>query len=235
VSGFAAVSEYYAEYMCRHLGIPERKMHVVPLGINLDGHAAQPRPRAEGFTIGFFARIAPEKGLHLLAESYIHLRRDTMPREARLEAAGYLAPEHFGYLRGIEQRMKEAGLAQEFHYRGPLDRAAKIEFLRGLDVFSVPCDYGEPKGMSVLEAMANGVPVVQPRRGAFPEILEKTSGGILVSPGDAASLAEGILSLWNHPPLRAQLGQQGAQGVREHYSVSRMASRALEVYRCLRS
>jgi glycosyltransferase involved in cell wall biosynthesis len=126
--------------------------------------------------------------------------------------------------------MKEAGSAHAFRYHGSLDRPRKIEFLRNLDVLSVPATYDEPKGLSLLEAMACGVPVVEPRRGAFPEILEKTGGGILVEPDDPASLADGIYRLWRDPGLRAELGRRGAQGVREHYSAARMAARALDVY-----
>ena len=169
--------------------------------------------------------------MHLLAEGYIRLRRETDFGGAMLEAAGYLAPEHRGYLRGIEKQMKDAGFAAEFKYRGELDRARKIEFLRDLHIMSVPCTYDEPKGLSVLEAMANGVPVVQPRRGAFPEILERAGGGILVEPDDAGSLAQAIYGLWKDRERVAELGRRGAQGVREHYSVAKMADRALEVYR----
>ena len=79
--------------------------------------------------------------------------------------------------------------------------------------------------------MANGVPVVQPRRGAFPEILERTGGGILVEPDDAGSLAQGIHGLWKNREQLAELGRRGARGVREHYGVAQMGARALEVYR----
>jgi glycosyltransferase involved in cell wall biosynthesis len=230
VDGFAAVSEYYADFMCRYLAIPSHKMHVVPLGVNLQGYDRGPRLRGDCFRVGYFARVAPEKGLHILAETYIRLRRETEFSGATLEAAGYLAPEHRAYLGGIEQQMKDAGLAQEFRYRGVLDRPGKIDFLRSLSVLCVPSTYDEPKGLFLLEAMANGVPVVQPRRGAFPEILQKTGGGILVEPDDIASLAHGILSLWKRRELAEELGRQGALGVRQHYSASRMAARALEVY-----
>lgn len=230
VDAFVAVSEYYAEYMSGYLGIPARKMQVVPLGITLQGYEAGPRPRSGIFTIGYFARIAPEKGLHVLCEAYRRLRQRNDLPPSRLEVAGYLGPEHRDYLSGIERRMKEWGLADEFHYHGVLDRPGKIQFLRNLDVFSVPSTYGEPKGLYVLEAMAGGVPVVQPRRGAFPEIIHKTSGGILVEPDNPDSLAEGILSVWRNPALAEDLGRKGAEGVRRHYSVAHMASRALEVY-----
>ena len=230
VDGFAAVSEYHAQFMGPYLGIPGDKMHVVPLGVNVQGYSPDLRFRSNCFTVGYFARIAPEKGLHVLAEAYTRLRRETEFSGATLEVAGYLAPEHREYLRGIERKMKDAGLEHEFCYRGALDRLRKIDFLRNLDVLSVPCTYDEPKGIFLLEAMANGVPVVQPRRGAFPEILQKTGGGILVEPDDTASLAQGILSLWKDPKLVQELGHRGAQGVREHCSASRMAARALEVY-----
>lgn len=230
VDAFAAVSEYYARFMCDYLGIAGDKIHVVPIGVNLHGHSPDLRFRSNCFTVGYFARIAPEKGLHMLAKAYIRLRRETDFSGTTLEVAGYLAPEHREYLRGIERTMKDAGLVHEFCYRGVLDRLRKIDFLRNLDVLCVPCTYDEPKGLFLLEAMANGVPVVQPRRGAFPEILHKTGGGVLVEPDDTASLAQGILSLWKDRELAEELGRRGARGVREHYSASRMAARALEVY-----
>jgi glycosyltransferase involved in cell wall biosynthesis len=226
-----AVSRYSAGYWVRELGIPENQMHVVPLGINLEGYHAAEREPHQPFRVGYLARVAPEKGLHVLAESYLRLRREADFGGAVLEVAGYLAPEHRAYLHGVERQMKDAGLGPEFHYRGELDRAHKIEFLSSLDLFSVPSTYDEPKGLSVLEAMACGVAVVQPRRGAFPEILEKTGGGVLVDPDDAASLAAAFYRLWKNPDERAELGRRGAQGVRLHGSVAHMAERALEAYR----
>jgi glycosyltransferase involved in cell wall biosynthesis len=121
-------------------------------------------------------------------------------------------------------------LAAEFHYRGVLDREEKISFLQSLDVLSVPATYDEPKGMFLLEAMACGIPVVQPRRGAFTEIVEKTGGGLLVEPDDPESLADGLMQIYRDPSLGERLGQSGFEKVREHYSVARMADRALEVY-----
>src|ERR1022692_105075 len=187
VDGFVAVSRYSAGYWMREMGIPENQMHVVPLGINLEGYHAAERAPHQPFRVGYLARVAPEKGLHVLAESYLRLRREADFGGAALEVAGYLAPEHRAYLRGVERLMKDAGFGAEFHYRGELDRARKIEFLNSLDLLSVPCTYDEPKGIFLLEAMASGVPVVQPRRGAFPEILAQSGGGILVEPDDAAS------------------------------------------------
>jgi glycosyltransferase involved in cell wall biosynthesis len=231
VDGFVAVSWYSAGYWMRELGIAENRMHVVPLGINLEGYHAAERAPHQPFRVGYLARVAPEKGLDLLAESYVRLRRETDFSGAVLDVAGYLAHEHRAYLHGVERRMKDAGLGAEFHYHGELDRARKIEFLNSLDLLSVPCTYDEPKGIFLLEAMASGVPVVQPRRGAFPEILAQTGGGVLVEPDDPASLADAIYRLWKAPAERAELGKRGAEGVGMHYSAAHMAERALAAYR----
>jgi glycosyltransferase involved in cell wall biosynthesis len=229
VDVFIAFSDYYAGFMASYVGIPRRKIEVVPLGISLDGHA--PRQDIGGpFTIGYFARVAPEKGLALLADAYRLLRRERGLPPSRLEVAGYLAPDHRSYLAGVEAKMKEWGLADEFQYRGVLDRAAKIRFLQGLDLLSVPSPYAEPKGLYLLEAMANGVPVVQPRHGAFPEVIGRTGGGLLFEPGDASSLADTILALHRDPKQRAELGRKGAEGVRRDFDAGRMAERTIEVF-----
>ncbi len=235
VDAFLPVSDYSAEFMSRYLGIPDDKIQVVPLGINLKGYAASRSRRSACFTVGYFARITPEKGLHFLCESYRRLRQRNSSPPARLEVAGYLGPEHREYLRAIERQMGEWGLDGEFRYRGILDRDAKIRFLQNLDVLCVPSTYSEHKGIYLLEAMANGVPVVQPRQGAFAEIIAKTSGGLLVEPDDCDRLAEGILAIWKDPAWATELGRNGSNGVREHYSVAGMAGRALEVYASLQS
>jgi glycosyltransferase involved in cell wall biosynthesis len=233
VDAFVAVSDYYARFMCAYLGIPGEKIHRVPIGINLEGHSLRDRRGRGPFTLGYFARVAPEKGLHRLAEAYRILRRERGLPASRLRAAGYLAPEHKGYLAGVEARLAEWGLRDEFEYRGALSREEKIRFLRELDVLSVPSDYLEPKGLYLLEAMANGVPVVQPRHGAFPEILERTGGGLLFDPPDLGGLADAVLELHADPDRAAELGRRGAEGVRQHYSARLMAERAAEVFSSL--
>ena len=230
VDSFLSVSKYYADFMPGYLGIPREKIRVVPLGINPQGFELRERNSGGPFTIGFLGRIAPEKGLHVLAEAYRILRQSGELPQARLEAAGYIAADCKPYLEEIQKHLKEAGLDGEFHYRGVLDRAEKIAFLRKLDVMSLPATYDEPKGVSLLEAMACGVPLVQPRRGAFTEIVENTGGGLLVQPDDPQSLAEGILKIAKNSELAEDLSANGFQGVREHYTAAHMADRALEAY-----
>ncbi|MGQ0763388.1 MAG: glycosyltransferase family 4 protein [Acidobacteriota bacterium] len=227
---FLPISEFYAEFMPGYLGIPAESMRVVPIGINLHGFERTEPATKNGFKVGFLGRIAPEKGLHLLADAYKLFRKESNGAAAGLEAAGWIAPECKPYLNEIQKGLAEAGLASEFSYRGVLDRDQKIDFLRQLDVMSVPATYDEPKGVSLLEAMACGVPIVQPRRGAFTEIIGKTSGGLLVEPDDPQSLADALLQIFQDRPRAEEMGRQGALGVRQHYSAAHMADRALEAY-----
>jgi glycosyltransferase involved in cell wall biosynthesis len=208
---------------------------VVPLGISLDGHEKRGGADPEPFTIGYLARIAPEKGLHVLCEAYRRLTSGSgsaLP-PSRVWAAGYLGPEHRAYLAGIQRRMEEWGLSARFFYHGELDRRAKLAFLRELSVLSVPGDYADPKGLFLLEAMASGVPLLQPRRGAATEIVETTGGGLLVAPGDPDALAAGLAELMVDPARRRALGDRGHEGVRARYSAAGMRDRAIEVYQSL--
>jgi len=226
VDCFLAVSEYYAEFMCRYLGIPDHKMEIAPLGVSTDGYREPPAVREGTPRIGYFARIAPEKGLHILAEAYKIVRNAGF--DCTLEAAGYMAPEHRPYLNGIEKHFQDCGL--EFRYHGALDRVQKIAYLERLDVLSTPTVYADPKGLFVLEAMAAGVPVVQPDHGAFPEIIRKTGGGILVEPENPQSLADGLVRILRNHELRDTLGRRAYAGVREHYRVDAMAERTIEIF-----
>ncbi len=233
VDAFVAVSNFGACQMAGYLGLDPSRIHVVPLGINFEGFAKRSDTDRAPFTIGYLARIAPEKGLHVLCESYRRMRPLDRISPSRLWAAGYLAPEHKPYLARIRKDVHSWGLASHFDYHGELDRSGKLAFLRELSVLSVPGPYADPKGLFLLEAMACGVPVVQPRRGAFVEMVESTGGGILVEPESPDELAEGLLDLWKNPGKRRELGERGYEGVRAHYSTARMTRKALGVYQSL--
>ncbi len=230
VDSFVAVSDYYAERMSRYLAIPGARMRVVPLGVDVDRFRPGPDRPAGPLTIGYFGRIAPEKGVHRLCDAYAALRGRGGLAGCRVELAGYLGSEHAGYWRSIESRNAGRGLAGDIHYRGELALDDKVSFLQALDLFVVPAEYDDPKGLSLIEAMACGVPVVAPRRGTYTELIERTGGGVLVEPEDSAAIERVLAALAADPERRAELGRRAAEGVRARYSTDEMTTRALEVY-----
>jgi glycosyltransferase involved in cell wall biosynthesis len=230
VDRFLAVSGYYAGFMSDYLDIPRNRLRVVPIGISLDGCEAKPKGTRSPLKIGFFARIDPAKGLHHLAEAYRILRQRPGLPAVRLDVAGYMLPEHRGYFEQEQAKMAAAGLSAEFTYHGALSREDKMSFLRDVDLLCVPTEYVEPKGLFVLEALANGTPVVLPAHGAFPEILARTGGGILVEPNDPHALADSLENMICDTDRRGELAAQGAEGVRHHYSATVMAAAQLAAF-----
>ena len=180
VDGFLVFSRYYADFMAEYFQIPRERFEITPLGVETgdfaDPTAAKgPAPPPRPPRIGYLARLAPEKGLHLLVEAFLELRRRPATKHAQLHIAGYLAASDRDYAESLFARLRAAGAGDDFQYVGEVDRRGKIEFLRQIDVFSAPTICREPKGLFVLEALAAGVPVVQPDHGAFPELLEAVS------------------------------------------------------------
>ncbi len=192
------------------------------------------RGAGEPWVVGYLGRIAPEKGLHLVADAFRRLAEALGGAgRVRLHVAGYLPPQHRGYLRGVERQLRGWGLAGDYRYAGEVTREEKIAFLAGLDLLAVGTVYAEPKGLYVLEALANGVPVVAPRHGAFPELLAETGGGVLVAPGDPAALAAALAELLRDPGRRERLGRAGREAVHARHGDEAMAAATLALYQGL--
>jgi glycosyltransferase involved in cell wall biosynthesis len=232
---FISPSQDHALGMSEIVGVPAEKIPVVLPGINFEGYSPRPASNPGKFVIGYLARVSPEKGLHVLAEAVhlLHERRAGTSPEIRLRVAGWLGPEHKEYLAHIKSDFVRWGMEDRFEYIGSPDRAEKIEFLRSLEVLSVPALYRAPKGQYVLEAWACGVPVVQPRIGIFPELLAETAGGALFDAGDSASLAEVLEEFITNRELGAAMGAEGRRAVVERFHVTRMAEETVEVFQSL--
>ena len=163
--------------------------------------------------IGYLARLAPEKGLHQLVDAFIRLRQQRGHDDCELWIAGWLGAHRRDYAEEQWKKLREAGLGEDFCYVGELSRREKVNFLRQLDIFSVPTTYQEPKGLFVLEALAAGVAVVEPRHGAFPELLGAVGGGCLFAPGDVAELAQQLDELLSDDGRRRALAEAGQRAV----------------------
>jgi glycosyltransferase involved in cell wall biosynthesis len=225
--GYVATSRYYADFMAGYLGIDRERIGVVYPGIN---PAPYTEPRSDGGspTVGYFARVAPEKGLHVLAEAFLRLQRRPGLENARLRVSGWLGPQHGNYFDGVMATLRAGGAGDVAEYVASPGLRDKARFLASLDVFSVPTTYREPKGLYVLEAMAAGVPVVQPTHGSFPELVEATGGGVLVPPDDPDALADGLAGLLLDPARRHSLGAAGRAAVRARFNDEVMARSTAE-------
>ncbi len=234
IAAFVSLNRYFADYMAEYLAVDRDKIHVIPHGLNLAGHGVRSGSQAgEPFTIGYFARVCHDKGLHQLVEAFQLLKRQPGLPPLRLRVAGYLGAADRKYLDEIVAKIHGWGWQQDFEYVGELDRAQKVAFLQSLDVMSVPTVYRESKGLSVLEALANAVPVVLPAHGAFPELIEDTGGGLLCEPGNVASLAEKLRELALDRARADELGRLGREAIHDRYTAANMAQQTLALYQKL--
>jgi glycosyltransferase involved in cell wall biosynthesis len=230
---FVGVTEHHALAMAETLGIPHHRVSFVRLGVDAAGYPAEPKPApagtgvaAEPVTIGFFSRIAPEKGLDRLADAVLQLAGQPGTPPLRVRAAGWMNRAGRAYLEEVRSRFGSGATRIPFEYRGELDHEAKIEFLRGADVIGIPATFPEPKGIPAIEAMMAGTPVVVPQQGAYPALLDRAEGGVLAKSSEPEPFAAALSQLVLHPERRASVGARGFRRVREEHSVDRMAEDA---------
>jgi glycosyltransferase involved in cell wall biosynthesis len=234
IDAYLVHSQFYADKMSRYLNLERSKMHVVPLGVSADDLQTINRtpPGNDLPTIGYLARLAPEKGLHLVCQAVESLRQREPTGGVRLRVAGWLPPEHRDYadqaLRGLRATDLTGAVVQ---YDGVIDRNQKKKFLSEIDLLCVPSPYQEPKGLYVLEALAAGVPVVSPDHGAFPELRADTGGLALFRAGDLEHLTDVLDGLLMDAGRRRALGQQGRSAVIERRSAKHAAEAVMAVYR----
>lgn len=230
---YISPSRYFADRMAGRLRLRPDLMRVVPPGINLDGYDSTKLRVAASPTapvLGYFARLCREKGLDLLVEAFLVLKERNRVPGLRLKVGGSCGPSDRPFVRTLHRRLRQAGVLGDVEFHVNLDREAKLAFLKSLTVFSVPAMYGEAFGLYVAEALAAGVPVVQPRTAAFPEIIEATGGGLLCEPNDANDLARQIEALLLDPERLRSVSQAAREMARERYNVRRMAEDTARVF-----
>jgi glycosyltransferase involved in cell wall biosynthesis len=229
---FIAPSRYFADLMQRRLNLPSERVRVLLNGLNLDGYAA---PLSQGDVqppvLGYFARMCREKGLETLVNAFILLKKRGRVANLKLRIGGSCGPADQVVVDQLSARLQQNNLLGDVEFHKNLSRADKQAFLRSLTVFSVPAVYGEAFGLYVIEALASGVPVVQPRHAAFPELIAATGGGLLCAPGDEPALADAIETLLLDPARARSLGRAGQKVVQEQFGIETMARQMAELCR----
>lgn len=223
VARFVAPSRFYAELMSRRMGVEMAKVSVVFNGLNFAVYEGE-RREPEHPTVGYLARMIHGKGLTTLVEAFIRMvKRGNVP-DARLRIAGAATDADEKYIQGLRQKLNAAGAGDRVSWEPNVSFEEKVRFLHEISVFSVPATSGEAFGLYVIEAQGCGVPVVQPRHGAFPELLDLTRGGLICEPDDPDSLAASLEELLRDKTQRQRLGETGAEVTRARFSASRMAA-----------
>jgi glycosyltransferase involved in cell wall biosynthesis len=229
VDALLAVSHYYGDLMQDRAHFPAEKMHVVHAGVSLGGYepaAAPPDPPV----LGYLARMCHTKGLSALIDTFIQIRANGRVPNLRLHVVGSQTSEDVRYVAGLQKRLAEKGLSDAVQFFANVERDEKIRLLRGFSVMSVPATYGESFGLYVIEALAAGVPVVQPRHAAFPELIEATGGGVLYEPGNVRAHAAAIESLLLDPAHARELGRNGRRVALQRFGMEQITADTMTIF-----
>lgn len=216
-----ALNEEVRSSICREYALPPSAVPVVGNGIDLDAFRGPQRrgPRGAGARLLCVARLAPAKNHALLLRTVARLRESG--RDVSLTLVGD------GPLRGaLEERARELGISERVRFAGR--RTDTAAFYRDCDLFVLLSDY-EGMPMSIIEAMASGLPVVATRAGGVAELVDDGVNGALVE-ADAAAAAGAIAAICDDPALYARLSA-GAVRTSSHYSAEAMMEKYVDLYR----
>ena len=239
VDGFLVFNDPYAKVMGEMLEIPEEKFHLTKLGIDTDAlqtmadACVQQRAHLDSDstnTVGYFARLCPEKGLDLLVDAFIELKGKPRMEKVSLKVGGWLMEKDREFLETQQEKLEKAGLKDVCEVVISPDREGKQAFFPGIDVFSVPAVAVEPKGLYVLEAMTCGIPVVEPEGGGFAGVIRESGAGRLVTPGDQSVLADALADLLNLKEDRLAMGEKGQRFVKDYRGLEEMTKSTAEVF-----
>jgi glycosyltransferase involved in cell wall biosynthesis len=229
IDAFIAVSKYYAEVMQQRLEISPERMFVVYMGISLDGYELR-QTEPEIPTIGFLSRMCFDKGLDTLVDAFIQLKKNEKLKKAKLRITGGKMTNDEKLLNQIRERLASCDLNGDVEFLSDFDSINKSAFLQTLSVLSVPERQPVAYGLYVLEALAAGVPVVEPSSGVFPELLEITGGGVQFEPNNFEALAAAMEKLLLEPDCARKLGKQGRDIVFEKFNIEQTAEEIVRIY-----
>ncbi len=229
IEAFIAVSSYFARIMRERLAIPAGRMFTVYSGITTEKYTPAVMP-VDPPVIGFLSRMCYTKGLDILADAFIRLKKHESLRTVRLRISGGQTSADQPFINTIRQRLEKNGCLADVEFHPPFDQQSRIEFLQSLSVVCVPERQGEACGLYLMEALAAGVPFVQPDNGVSPELRDRTGGGILYAPNDADTLAAQLHEILTNPQQRLQLARQGRKAAVELFSIERTARELLNIY-----
>ncbi|MFC1760917.1 glycosyltransferase [Planctomycetota bacterium] len=232
LDALVAVSRTYAERIGPRLEIPDDKLHVVYMGLALDQYAPAAKP-PEPPVVGYLSRTCPVRGLDTLVDAFILLKQTPTLKSLALHISGGQSSADEGFLRDIKHRLTQAGVIDDVTFTPEFLGPERLAFLQSLTVMCVPEREEVAYGLYALEALATGVPVVQPAVGVFPELLALTGGGTLVETHSPEAFAAALKPWLVDPEGARNLGLQGRQGMEEHFDVEKTGGALINVLKGL--
>ena len=229
VDTFVTPSYYYKDLFIKKTGLDGKNIMVVPLGFDPERDTISRKER-EPAAIGFFSRINYYNGFDKIVDAFIEMKQKNLIPGLTLNLCGGYTGADKSFISQQIKKIRDNKLEKSVKIYPEFQGDKKLEFFNNVDVISVPVNKYDGYGLYILEANAAGVPVVQPATGAFPEIIERTGGGIVYSPDTTSNLTANLHKLLKDKKLLSELGEKGSKMVRQEFSLDKMSAGLSEVY-----
>ncbi len=229
VDSFIAVSDYFAGVMKEKMRIPDEKMHVVPIGVSPEKYTHH-EPNLDNPTLGYLSRLNKENGFELFIDAFILLKQKNGFEKVRLKASGGSTGDDARFIKKQKKKLAKAGVLEQAQFTDEYEGETKLSFFNDLTLQSVPVLNGEAFGLYQLEALASGVPIVQPDLGAFPEVVKKTQGGAIYSPNTPEALADKWAEVLSNPKQIKVWSENGHQAIKTIYGMDELTKQMVSVY-----
>lgn len=229
IDAFIAVSDFYSGEIRKKMVIREDKISTVHLGVDSFDYLPKNIHWKEP-VIGYISRMCEENGLAVLVDAFILLKRNPEYRDVKLKITGGNTDDDIPFIKIQKKKLHASGLDKDVSWDDDFGADERQEFFDTVKLISVPVLKGEAFGLYLLEALASGIPVVQPALGAFPEVVEISEGGIIYSPNDPVALAEALGSVILDGEKLNELSVKGISGVKKHFNINRQAEKMVRIY-----
>lgn len=229
VDAFIATSQYYSQRSQKEMSIPADKIWAIDGGVNLNGYQRSILP-FDPPVLGYMCRMSEYFGLGIVVDAFLELKKKESFGNLRLFLTGGYTGLDKPFVDRQLDKIKAGGFEDDLRIFPEFHKGKRIEFLKSLTLLSVPVLSGEAFGAYQVEALAAGVPVVQPNVGCYPEFVAATQGGIIYDPNTPEMLAEAVASLLRDPDRVRTLAENGNKVVMERYTMEVMAKNVIQVY-----
>jgi len=229
VDAFISVSNFFAGVAKERMNLKTEKLHTVHLGVDPADYPfsnAVERKRE----IGYISRMNTENGLEVLIDAFILLKKEVRFSDVNLHITGGSTGEDAHFIKAQKRKLEENGIRAYAHFWEGFEGNHRKNFLKRVQLISVPVLNGEAFGIYLTEAMASGIPVVQPALGAFPEIINKAGGGVIYEPNTPEALSKVWADLLDNPKKIEQLSNEARSSIEKHFDINVQTEKLVEIY-----
>jgi len=229
VDQFISVSHYFTSFMKEKLGLQEDKITTLHLGVDPADYTYR-NAAEKGKNIGFLSRLCEENGLDILVDAFILLKKMPGNEESKLLLTGGSTGDDTHFIADQKRKIHQADLTDQVLFIHDFSAEKRNAFLEQVTLMSVPVKHGEAFGIYLTEAMAAGIPIVQPALGAFPEIVSGSGGGVIYPDNTPQALAETLHALLADKEKLRSLSAHARQSIEKTFNIHALSKEMASIY-----